>query len=196
MKIANIISKNPVKVPEEFNIVESMSEIIHGLPTLIVGFDYVNKHYPDFDITEYEVEKNLYWVFKKTEKRDKHEEGLTWFIKKVYSELMKDIQYIFVDAIQYNNRAMFKITRKILLSNKKYLYFNGNMLFIYGGDFIFGIDFVQLKYVGSDIEKLKEKIKKRKNIFICNDSSYLSTVKLLENEPHKIPFMFYLRNEK
>lgn len=196
MKVANIISKNPVKVPEEFNVVESMDEIIHGLPTLIVGFDYVNKHYPDFDITEYKVSENLYWIFKKTEKRDKHEEGLTWFIKKVYSEMMSDVKYIFVDAIQYGKKPISKIIRKILSIEKKYFYFDGNMLFIYGDNYIFGVDFVQLKYIGVNVESLKEQIKKRKKFFICNDSKYLSTIKSLENEPHKIPFMFYLRNEK
>ena len=196
MKIANIITKNTVKVPEEFNVVESMDEIIHGLPTLIVGFDYVNKHYPDFDITEYKVSENLYWVFKKTEKRDKHEEGMAWFIKKVYSDLMTSVPYIFVDFIQYGKKPILKILQKILSIEKKYLYFHGDMLFIYGDKYIFGVDFVLLKYIGKDIDKLKEKIRKRKNIFICNESSYLQTVKTLENEPHKIPFMFYLRNEK
>ena len=72
MKVANIVSNNNINVSEEFNVVKSMDEIIHGLPTLIIGFDYVNKNYPDFNILDIELEPNLYWTVKKTERRDKH----------------------------------------------------------------------------------------------------------------------------
>ncbi len=48
MKIGNIVSSIDVKISNEFNLVKNMDEIIQGLPTLIVGFDYVNKNYPDF----------------------------------------------------------------------------------------------------------------------------------------------------
>jgi hypothetical protein len=70
MKVANIVSNNNINVSEEFNVVKSMDEIIHGLPTLIIGFDYVNKNYPDFNILDIELEPNLYWTVKKTERRD------------------------------------------------------------------------------------------------------------------------------
>jgi hypothetical protein len=76
MKIANIVTSNKIDISEQFNIVESMDNIIHGLPTLIVGFDTVNNLYPDFDILEIKVEDNIYWTFKKNEKRDKYDEDL------------------------------------------------------------------------------------------------------------------------
>ena len=64
MKIANILSTIKIEAPEDFNIVKSSSDLIDGLPTLIVGYDYVNKNYPDFDITNIELEPNVYWTFK------------------------------------------------------------------------------------------------------------------------------------
>jgi hypothetical protein len=39
MKFANIVTNTQINVSHDFNVVESMDEIIHGLPTLIVGFD-------------------------------------------------------------------------------------------------------------------------------------------------------------
>ena len=59
MKIANIVSNNNISVSEEFNVVKSIDEIIDRLPTLIIGFDYVNKHYPDFNILDIELEPPL-----------------------------------------------------------------------------------------------------------------------------------------
>lgn len=79
MKVANIITTQKISVSDEFNVVTAMGDIIHGLPTLMVGYDYVNKHYPKFDITNRLVEPNLYWTFKRTERRDKFEEDVEWF---------------------------------------------------------------------------------------------------------------------
>ena len=46
-----------------------------------------------FNILDIELEPNLYWTVKKTERRDKHAEDLTWFINKVYNDLTKDIMF-------------------------------------------------------------------------------------------------------
>jgi len=71
-KIANIVSTQKVDVSEYFNVVESMDEIIHGLPTLIVDYYYIDKHYPNFDIAVSKIQDNLFWTFKRTHKRDKY----------------------------------------------------------------------------------------------------------------------------
>ena len=101
MKVANIVSTSKVSVSDEFNVVKAMDDIIHGLPTLIVGYDYVNKHYPDFDITDICLGPDLYWTFKRTERRDKHEEDLIWFITKAFEDLTSKVNYVFVDPIQH-----------------------------------------------------------------------------------------------
>lgn len=194
MKIANIYTKNSIKVSDEFNVVDSMDDIIDGLPTLLIGFDYVNKNYPDFDIMDFKISDSLYWTFKKTEKRDKHEEGLSFFIRNVYLESMKNIQYFFVDVIQFSEKQIYRVLKKIMSIEKKYLYYENNMIFIYGGEFIFGIDILLLKYIGVDIEKLKAKIKTNSSVFICKDKDYIKVMKDMGCEPHMIPYLFYLRD--
>lgn len=67
-KIANIVSDNTIDVSEIFNVVKTMDEIQHGLPTLIVGLDLADKLYPDFDITDICLGPNVYWTFKKLKK--------------------------------------------------------------------------------------------------------------------------------
>lgn len=199
MKIANIVSSNNLKLKDEFNVVESMDYIIHGLPTLLIGFDYVNKHYPDFDIFNPEIEKNLYWTFKKTEKRDKYEEDLIWFENKVYNDLANDLTYIIVDPIQYQPKSLLKIVRKIYSFKNIISCQYNDMVYMYCDKFIFGVDLKLLKFVGLDINKIILKIKSKSLVFLDDSDiliEYKNYVEELGLEIKFIPFLYFIRNEQ
>jgi hypothetical protein len=199
MKIANIVSRQNVNISQEFNVVDSMDNIIHGLPTLILGFDYVNKHYPDFDVMERKLSDNLYWTVKRTEKRDKYEEDLSWFITKVLTDLISEISYVFVDPIQYNPKTIKKIVKKFYSFENKITYQNGQMLYIYADKIIFGVDLKLLKFIGLDFIKIKEKIIKKSSVFLTNDKiliEYKKTITELDNQVRYIPYLFSIKNEQ
>ena len=199
MKVANIVSNNNINVSEEFNVVKSMDEIIHGLPTLIIGFDYVNKHYPDFNILDIELEPNLYWTVKKTERRDKHAEDLTWFINKVYNDLTKDIKYIFVDPLQYNSKSLWKIIRKIYSIKNLVTFVNGDMLYIYGDKFIFGVDLKLMSYIGIKKDKIKHIIKSKSPVFLEENEILIEYKNYIEELGYQIkflPYLYSIRNEQ
>ena len=194
MKIANIVSITQLEAPEEFNVVKSINEIIDGLPTLIIGYDIVNKLYPDFDITDISLDNEKYWTFKKTEKRDKYESDLKWFISKVYYDLTNKLKYIFVDPIQYRGKTLIKILKKIYSLKNKVSFLNGQMIYIYGEDFIFGVDLKLLDFIGVDTEKIKQKIIVNSSVFL-NDSKILIEYKkniLAFFTIFKIYFFIYL----
>ena len=197
MKIANIVSNNNISVSEEFNVVKSIDEIIDRLPTLIIGFDYVNKHYPDFNILDIELEPNLYWTVKKTERRDKHVEDLTWFINKVYNDLTKNIKYVFIDPLQYNSKSLYKIVRKLYSIEKLITLLNDDMVYIYGENFIFGVDLKLMKYIGYDKIKLINKIKKISSVFLDEKNTIIEYKNHLNNLGYEIkylPFLYSIRN--
>jgi len=197
MKVANIVSTNKVSISNEFNVVKTMGDIIQGLPTLIIGYDYVNKHYPKFSITNPVLDYNLYWSFKKTENRDKFEEGLNWFIHKVYENLTKGVSYVFVDPIQYNNKTLIKIVRKIKSIKNPITYVHGEMIYIYGETFIFGVDLKLLRYVGINVNKIKDKIKKISNVFMDDSNvfiEYKKNVEMLDNQVRYIPYLYSIIN--
>jgi hypothetical protein len=199
MKVANIVSSNNINVSEEFNVVKSMDEIIHGLPTLIIGFDYVNKNYPDFNILDIELELNLYWTVKKTERRDKHVEDLTWFINKVYNDLTKDIKYIFVDPLQYNSKSLWKIIRKIYSIKDLVTFVNGDMLYIYGDKFIFGVDLKLMSYIGIKKDKIKHIIKSKSSVFLEENDILIEYKNYIEELGYQIkflPYLYSIRNEQ
>jgi hypothetical protein len=199
MKIANILSTTKIEVPEDFNIVKSSIDLIDGLPTLIVGYDYVNKHYQDFDITNIKLEPNLYWTFKKTEKRDKFDEDLRWFIRKVYEDLTDKLIYLFVDPIQHKPKTLRKIVKKILSLNDVITYQHNEMFYVYSDNLIFGIDLKLLKYLGFNTDKIKEKIKSISNVFLIDDEiliEYKKCIETLNNRVRYIPYLYFIRNGK
>lgn len=199
MKIANILSTIKIEAPEDFNIVKSSSDLIDGLPTLIVGYDYVNKHYHDFDITNIKLEPNLYWTFKKTEKRDKFDEDLRWFIRKVYEDLTDKLIYLFVDPIQHKPKTLRKIVKKILSLNDVITYQHNEIFYVYSDNLIFGIDLKLLKYLGFNTDKIKEKIKSISNVFLIDDEiliEYKKCIETLNNRVRYIPYLYFIRNGK
>jgi len=199
MKIANIVSTNILNVNKDFNVVKSMDGIIHGLPTLIIGFDYVNEHYPNFDIFNNELEPNLYWTFKKNERRDKHEEDLIWFENKIYNDLTNKINYFFVDPIQYNYKSLVRIIRKLYSIDKPISFLNDKMVYIYGDKFIFGIDLELLHFIGFNVDKIKTKIKSKSLVFLEDSEiliEYKNNIEELNLQIKFLPFLYFIRNEQ
>jgi hypothetical protein len=197
MKIANIVSTSKVEAPEEFNVVNSVNEIIDGLPTLIIGYDTVNNLFPDFDIINISLGENKYWTFKRTEKRDKYEADLKWFISKVYSDLTNDISYVFVDPIQYKGKTLIKIIKKIYSLKDPIAFLNEQMLYVYGESFIFGIDLKLLGFMGVDTDKIKTRINAISRVFLQESKiliEYKKNIEALDNKVRYLPYLYSIRN--
>ena len=198
MKIANIVSKSNLNVSKDFNVVSSMDEIIHGIPTLIVGFDVVNKLYPDFDITERQVEPNLYWIFKRTERRDDFESGLRWFINKIISDLSKEISYVFVDIMQYKPKTLCKIARKFLKMEKKFSVQINDMIYIYGENIIFGVDLKLFRFAELKTDKLKNSIQAKSTVFLGVDDILIEDKNIINElgiQIRYLPYLLSIRHE-
>jgi hypothetical protein len=198
MKFANIVTNTQINVSHDFNVVESMDQIIHGLPTLIVGFDIADKLYPNYDVGYKKITDNIYWTTKRSENRDKHNFELEWFKFFVYNELVKNISYIFVDPIQYNRKSFLKILKKIYHSSNKISYQHNEMIYIYTDGYIFGIDLKLLKYIGLNESKIKDKIIKLSSVFLGGSDifiEYKNIIEDLDNQVRFLPFLYSIRNE-
>ena len=198
-KIANIVSQNKVDVSEIFNVVKTINEIEHGLPTLIIDFDYVNKTYPDFDITESYLGNNLWWTLKKTQKRDKYAIDLDNFINTTYNNLLKNIPYFFVDLIHNQKKTLVRVIKKIHSFKETYTYLHGDMMYVYGDSIVFGIDLRLARYMGINSDKIKNKIKAKSTVFL-GDTEILIEYKniLSENENHTryFPYLISIIHEQ
>ena len=198
MKFANIVSTTQINVPQDFNVVQSMDEIIHGLPTLIIGFDLTDKLFPNYDVGNIKVTDNVYWTTKKTESRDKHNIELEWFKHFAYHELIKDINYIFVDPIQYKKKSQLKILKKIYTIPNKITYQHNDMIYIYSDKFIFGVDLKLIKYIGLDISKIKRKIINISSVFLEGADIFIEykyIIDDMENQVRFLPYLYSIKNE-
>jgi hypothetical protein len=198
MKFANIVTKTEINISSDFNVVESMDEIIHGLPTLIIGFDLTDKIFPNYDVGNVKVAENVYWTTKRTESRDKHNIEFEWFKQFAYYEQIKNVNYIFVDPIQYGKKSLIKILKKIHTSPNKITYEHENMLYIYSDKIIFGVDFKLIKYMGLNVDKIKNKIINVSSVFLRDSDifiEYKSIIHDLDNQVRFIPYLYFIRNE-
>ena len=192
MLIANIVSATNVNVSCDFNVVKSLDETVQGLPTLIVGWDFIKKNYPDYNIINRKLNENLFWTFKKTEKRELHEEDIYNFVEQSYKNLIKDITYTFIDPILFSRKNIVKIIKAINNTNKVISYKHENMLYIYFERYIFGVDLTFTEFIGLNNEKLLSKINKKSYIFLDKNTIFIEYKKRIENLENQVKFIPYL----
>jgi len=198
MKIGNIVSQIKINVSEDFNVVESLDSIIQGLPTMVIGWDYVNKYFPNVDIINRKINDNTYWTFKKNEKRDIYEEDMYYFTQRAYNNLIKDIVYVFIDPILFNLKTIKKVLKKLESISNLIAYHHKNMVYIYGEKIIFGIDLELLEYIGFNRDKILSKIIKKTQVFL--DEKYIfieykNRIENLDNQVKFIPYLHTIKNE-
>jgi hypothetical protein len=199
MYVANIVTKTNLNVDKYFNIVQSIDEIIDDLPTLIIGWDIVKTINPNADFIDKKLSNNIYWTFKKTERRDIFEEDLYYFIKHSYNLLIKNIEYIFIDLILFSDSELKATFKKIKKSPKVIGYKYNNMLYLYTDKTIYGFDLKLVKYLDLDSDKTIEKIKSYCSVFLTDTNiliEYKDIIEMLNNEVKYIPYIYsILRNE-
>ena len=197
MKIANIVSTINITVSDDFNVVMALDDIIQGLPTLIIGWDYIKKNFPDYDIIDRNLGNNIFWTFKPTEKRDLYQQDLYNFINNTYKNLLDKVKYYFIDPFILTRKQVIKIVRKILTSNDKISYLHDNMMYIYFDNMIIGINLEMLEFMGLNTDKIVSKIKSSNGIFLDKDSifiEYKDKVEMLDGKVRFLPLLYSIKH--
>ena len=148
--IGNIITSDSLKVDENFNVVDSLNDIIEGIPTLIIGLDNVKKLDTKLNFVDRKLDDLTYWTFSKKEKRVLFEEDLVYFIENSYKHVKDSVEYIFIDFILFRDKKVSKIFNKIKESNNNITFVNERMVYIYSEKYL------------AQIVKSKKKSKKKK----------------------------------
>ena len=197
MFVGNIVSKYNLNIDKYFNVVESLDNTIQGLPTLLIGWDIVKTIEPNADFIDKKLSKNIFWTFKKTERRDIFEEDLYNFIYYSYNLLIKNISYKFVDTIQMDDNELKLIFKTIKEYKKSIAYKYGEMLYVYTQNNIYGIDLNLLKYMGLDYNKTINKIKSDSLVFLDNEEiliEYKDIIDMLNNEVKYVPYLYSIEH--
>lgn len=197
MKIANIVTSNTLDVSDDINIVDNLDNIIEGLPTLVTSYEWLSNNYSEYDIYNKKISDNLYWTFAKTERRDIFNVDVEHFITLANRELVKNIDYLFVDLIQYQPLIINKIIREIFETPNKVAFKYKKMIYIYGGKLIFGIDINLLNYMGINTVRVEKKIKSICNVFLEDDEifiEYKDNMERLDHSVKYIPYLYAIKN--
>jgi hypothetical protein len=198
MKIANIVTNNKVDVSDDINVVKSLDEIIEGLPTLVTSYTWLKDNYDDYDIYDKQLGENLWWTFAKTERRDTFNRDIETFITLANKKLIERVDYVFLDLIQYHDTTVSKIVRKIFSLPNKVAFKHKDMIYIYGGELIFGIDLYLLNYMGFDEISVEKKIKSICADFLEDDEIFIEYKDNMERLNHSvkyIPYLYAIKNE-
>lgn len=196
MKIGNIVSKEPLKVDDVYNLVTSIDECISGLPTLLVGLDYVREY--DLDYMDRKLTDGRYWTFTRKESRKHHVIDLDSFKDFCFKTIIEKMDYIFVDPIQFTLSKMKKVLHKInTLDNPVTYNHEGVMLYIFSENLIFGVNLNLCNYIGISVDKVINKIKVKSSVFLDHEDvliEYKEYMERLNNEVKYIPILYSIRH--
>jgi hypothetical protein len=198
MHIANIVTNSNITVDKYFNISNSLDNIIQDLPTLIIGWDIVKTINPDVDFIDKKLSDNIFWTFKKSERRDIYQEDLYNFITYCYKNLIKDIDYSFIDLITLTDSEIKESFNNIKKCKKSATYQYNDMIYVYCDNTIYGIDLKLVKYLDYDVKKTIEKIKTNSFVFLSGDQiliEYKDIIESLDNEVKYVPYLYTIEHE-
>tara|TARA_R110000796_G_scaffold11796_5_gene39620 strand:+ start:6087 stop:6698 length:612 start_codon:yes stop_codon:yes gene_type:complete len=197
MEIANIVSYDSINIGPEFNVVQSMDDIIYkDLPTLIVGYDlamsYFNKD--SINILNKQIDKNTFWTLKRNVKRDVYSNDLESFIRFSYKKYTDNISFVDLDFIQYSKVKMMKVIRKIYsLTNVISYKSNNNVIYLYSGNLIFSIDLNTISFLGLDVDKIEAKVIEKSSVFLKGNEiliEYNNHLERLNQQIKYIPVLY------
>lgn len=198
MIVANIVTNSNINIDKYFNVVGTLDEIVQGLPTLVIGWDIVKTINPDADFVDKKISEEIFWTFKKTERRDIFEEDLYNFINYSYTKLIKNINYTFIDLISYSESELKNTFKLIKNMNDVIGYKYKNMLYIYTKNTIYGVDIKLIEYVGYDVNEILSKIISYFDVFLENEQiliEYKDIIDVLNNEVKYIPYLYSIEHE-
>lgn len=122
------------------------------LPTLIIGWGTVKKHFPEQSILNPKISDNLYWTYSLTEDESKCksdvENFLNFSIKKFFNK--KLITYDSIIDGELKDFLLNNINPQI----RSFIYFHKNACYIHNDKSTYAISLLSLDFIGKDFKKI------------------------------------------
>lgn len=190
--IANILTDKSFTNDDIYNVVTDINEIISGIPTLIIGWEYTKSLYPDANILEWRIKDDIFWTFGRRERGQRYEDTLKKFREYVINKFINSIEYKFINIIVKND--FFSSFLDILnMCNDMQAYITNDMLYIAcsAGNNVYGISLRDIEYLGYDKKIIFSILHNNQNINFVeyNDLNY-DIKNALRNHTYAIPCLF------
>ena len=199
MYIGNIITSSKIE-DENFKVCRKLETIDDSLPTLIVGWEKTKEIYGDkVSILHKKIDDKTQWTFSTKERKVDYDKDIESFMSNCYSNIGKDINYVYIDVIHDSKKKIKKIIRKIYsLKNPKVYNHLNRMIYIYGENIVFGVDIEVLNYIGIDYKKVLDNLSRIPNCLFIDEkifNIYKSIINKINGKVRLIPYIYELENK-
>lgn len=193
--IANILTDKPFTNAELYNVVSDKNNLIDGIPTLVIGWEYTKKMFNNASILDWEIDRNTYWTYGKREKRNRYEENLERFRQMSITRFIKSVNYRYSNILIADDDEKKHIFS--LLDNDKdvlYAYLNNDMVYLFDNidNSVIGFSLRDIDYLGKDRKRVLSKIYYNKNVQLIDIKDCLTweTKNALRNCSYVIPYLW------
>lgn len=201
-KLGNIVDVNENnKYDPMFNRVSSYSNIIEGIPTLIIGMDSAKEILSDFSILN-RLNGDIWWTFSKKERRSDNVEDIRKFKEKVLKRHLSKVKYEYVNFTCYPIDKIKNFIRYVKGGDKKLclLTKDSRFIFIYSEKYntVWGLSLSLCDYIGIYRKKVVKRIRENKNNIFMNGISFADDDirKIIGNDTHLIlPALSYFEEK-
>ena len=198
MYIGNIITSSKIE-DENFKVCRKLETIDVSLPTLIVGWEKTKEIYGDkVSILHKKIDDKTQWTFTTKERKVDYDKDIESFMSNCYSNIGKDINYVYIDVMHDTKKKIKKIIKKIYsLKNPKVYNHLNRMIYIYGDNIVFGVDIEILSYIGIDYNKVLTKLSKIPNCLFIDEkifNIYRGMINKINGKVRLIPYIYEIEN--
>lgn len=193
--IANILTDKPFTNAELYNVVSDKNNLIDGIPTLVIGWEYTKKMFNNASILDWEIDRNTYWTYGKREKRNRYEENLERFRQMSITRFIKSVNYRYSNILIADDDEKKHIFS--LLDNDKdvlYAYLSNDMVYLFDNidNSVIGFSLRDIDYLGKDRKRVLSKIYYNKNVQLIDIKDCLTweTKNALRNCSYVIPYLW------
>lgn len=189
--IANILTDKPFVNTELYNVVNDKDNLIDGIPTLVIGWEYTKKMYENANILEWEIDRNTYWTYGKREKRNRYEENLEKFRELALYRFIKSVKYSYFNILISSNEEK-EYVWSLIDTNGTYVYLNNDMVYAFDEqeNKVIGFSLRDIDYLKKDRKKVLSKIYSNTNLIEVKDNLSWETKNALRNYSYVIPFLW------
>lgn len=178
-----------------WKVVTDFQDIDSEKPALIIGIkkakEFCKSKGLEFDILSTKITDNVFWTFKKTEKRTAYERDIQSFYDYSVRIHLERIKYYYVNIFKLKYKQA-KILINLLENNEgNYIYLsNGMMYFLYDDKSIMGLSLRVLKYCHIFPRKVINIIKKNPNnkIVSYRDEAVMNIKKNIHADDYTMPY--------
>ena len=198
MYIGNIITSSKIE-DDNFKVCRKLETIDDSLPTLIVGWEKTKEIYGDkVSILHKKIDDKTQWTFTTKERKVDYDKDIESFMSNCYSNIGKDINYVYIDVMHDTKKKIKKIIKKIYsLKNPKVYNHLNRMVYIYGDNIVFGVDIEILSYIGIDYNKVLTKLSKIPNCLFIDEkifNIYRGIINKINGKVRLIPYIYEIEN--